>query len=106
MFFGPAIAYALALFGLCLLCPREVREKVSPFKIVGASAKAGWVQLRRWTHSIRTHALFGFVRPCPPDFSSRKVAERTAATLAAEAWPAIPFEAIELRVFRGACLAP
>jgi hypothetical protein len=48
LFAAPAIALALALWGLLGQTARAVRARVSPWRVVGATAAAGWSQLRRW----------------------------------------------------------
>jgi len=102
LFSGPAIALALALLGLLGWCPVEIRRRVSPWQTVGHTAKDGWVQLDRWTRSIRERALFPCVRSCPVEFSARQVAERAAGTLVALAWPRPTAEPIEAKAFHGA----
>jgi hypothetical protein len=84
-FSGPAIALALGLFGLGGLSAAEVRELVSPWMRVGATAARTWASLRRWARAVREARLFDFVRPCPPSFTLRQVAARAAQTLAASA---------------------
>jgi hypothetical protein len=80
-----AIALALALWGVAGLAPPEVRRRVSPFAIVGATAAAGWASLRRWTGAVRARRLFPIVRALPGEASLRQVAARAATTLAAYA---------------------
>jgi hypothetical protein len=103
LFSAPAIALALALFGLLGLCVVEIRRRVSPWQTVGHTAKDGWAQLGRWTRAIRKQALFSCVRSCPGEFSGRQVAERAAGTLVALASPRRhAAETIEAKAFRGA----
>jgi len=78
-----AIALALALWGVAGLAPPEVRRRVSPFAIVGATAAAGWASLRRWAGAVRARRLFPVVRALPAEASLRQVAARVATTLAA-----------------------
>jgi hypothetical protein len=78
-----AIALALALWSLAELAPAEVRTRVSPFAIVGATAAVGWASLRRWSRSVRAGQLFPVVRALPAEASLRQVAARAATTLAA-----------------------
>jgi hypothetical protein len=80
-----AIALALALWGVAGLAPPEVRRRVSPFTIVGATAAAGWASLRRWSRAVRAWRLFPVVRALPGEASLRQVAARGATTLAAYA---------------------
>jgi len=80
-----AIALALALWGVTGLAPPEVRRRVSPFTIVGATAAAGWASLRRWSRAVRAWRLFPVVRALPGEASLRQVAARAATTLAAYA---------------------
>ncbi len=78
-----AIALALALWSVAELAPAEVRRRVSPFTVVGASAAAGWASLRRWSRAVRAGRLFPVVRALPAEATLRQVAARAATTLAA-----------------------
>ena len=80
-----AIALALALLGLLGLSPEEVRRRISPWQIVAEAGR--WPTLRRWVEAARRGELFDRVRPSPPHFTEREVAERAAATLGALAPP-------------------
>lgn len=100
-----AIGFALALFGLLGLGLAEVRERTSPWRIVGEAARGGWATLRRWVEAIRARTLFPVVRGIPPDWTLRQAAERVAATLLAYAPPALASEPIVARVFAGAARA-
>lgn len=79
---GP-IALALFLYGVELLPTREVRSRVSPWKIVGEST--GWPSLRRWLAAPAR--MWRTVRASPEHFSSRQRAERVATSLAGHAPP-------------------
>ena len=78
-----AIALALALWSVAELGPAEVRARVSPLRIVGATAAAGWASLRRWSRAVRAGGLFPVVRALPEEATLRQVAARAATTLAA-----------------------
>jgi hypothetical protein len=78
-----AIALALTLFGVLGIAPGEVRRRVSPLRIVGATAAASWASLRRWSRAVRARSLFPGVRALPDDSTLREVAARAATTLAA-----------------------
>ncbi len=88
LFSGPAIAWALWLFGVTKQSAAKVRSQVSPWAQVGATAAAGWATLRRWARAVRDRRLFALVRRCPREWSPRQVAARAAMTLAALAAPA------------------
>jgi hypothetical protein len=90
------------VFGLLGLSPIEARRRTSPWSKIGYAAEKGWAQLQRWTRAIRQGDLLACVRPSPPGFSSRQVAERAATTLVALAAPAGSGESIEAQAFRGA----
>jgi hypothetical protein len=85
---GPAMAWALWLFGVAKETAAKVRRQVSPWSVVGATAAAGWATLRRWARAVRDRRLFARVRPCPAEWSPRRVAARVATTAAALALPA------------------
>jgi transposase len=56
---------------------------VSPLRIVGPTAAAGWASLRRWCRAVRARRLFQAVRALPAEAALRQVAARAATTLAA-----------------------
>lgn len=87
LFSAPAIAWALALYGLVLLPTWRIREAVSPWTYVGASAHRRWPAPGRWASAVQRGDVFGCVRPCPEGWGARQVAARAAATLAAHAPP-------------------
>jgi hypothetical protein len=101
-FSAPAIGLAMALFGVAEFAAHEVRRRVSPWSVVGPTAAAGWLTLRRWLRAARRGELFAAVRPAPPGFSSRQVAARVATTLAASALPHTA-KIFDEQVFAGAC---
>jgi hypothetical protein len=98
---GPAIAWALALFGVALLSPSAIRELVSPWRTWSST----WVQLLRWAGAAADGKLWHCVRPAPADWSARRVAERVATTVAAYAPPSPEPPAVEVLAFIGAALA-
>jgi hypothetical protein len=84
-----AIAQALALFGLERMSPAKVRRWTSPFRIIGATAAAGWVTIDRWCDDVRGGRLFP---------------ERAATTIGSRAPP--PWDAsLTVRAFVGAARA-
>jgi hypothetical protein len=96
-----AIALALAFYGVAGLAPAQVRRRVSPLRIVGPTAVAGWASLRRWCRAVRSRRLFSLVRAVPADATLRQVAARAATTLAAYV-PGSGGLAIEAAAFLGA----
>jgi len=96
-----AIALALALWAVAGLAPAEVRARVSPLRIVGPTAAAGWASLRRWSRAVRAGRLFPVVRALPAEATLRQVAARAATTLAGFA-PGSGGPSIELAAFLGA----
>ncbi len=105
LFGAAAIGLALVLFGVAELPMAAVRQRISPWRHVGASAQGSWLGLRRWVHAIRARQLFGNIRPAPPRFTAREIAARAAQTLAALAPPSLAAAAVEPRVFAGAVRA-
>ncbi len=77
-----AIGLALALYGICGLAAREVREAVSAWPVQGASS-TGWKSLRRWIATAST--LWPCIRAAPDSWQSMQRAERAATTLIAYA---------------------
>jgi hypothetical protein len=98
-----AIALALALWGIARLPPREVRSRVSPWRILGSTAVAGWASLRRWARAVRGGRLFAGVRVLPGGASLREVAARAATSLAARAPTCTQALSLEIRACIGAC---
>jgi hypothetical protein len=103
LYSGGAIALSLAVFGVAGLAPSEVRRQVSPLRIVGPTAAAGWVSLRRWCRAVRARRLFPAVRALPVEAALREIAARAATTLAACA-PSSAGLAIEAAAFLGASM--
>lgn len=105
LFAAAAIGLALTLFGVDGLPLSKVRERVSPWRRVGATAHGSWLAPRRWVRAIREGRLFASVRRSATHRTARQVAERAAMTLAALAPPALAHAAIVQRVFAGAARA-
>jgi hypothetical protein len=87
-----AVALALALHGVAALSPAETRRRVSPLRIVGATATGGWASLRRWCRAVRAGRVFPAVRALPAEATLRAVAARAATTLAAYGPGGVPLE--------------
>jgi hypothetical protein len=85
LYSASAIALALALYGIAELSPAEIRRQVSPLRIVGPTAAAGWASLGRWCRAVRAGGLFRGVRALPADATLRQIAARAATTVAAYA---------------------
>jgi hypothetical protein len=100
-----AIGFALALYGLVLATAREVRRRISPQTILGATAFTGWATLRRWTRAVAHRRLFPALPSSDPSAMLRRVAASAAASLAAYADPTSRGEALEHRAFLGAAHA-
>jgi hypothetical protein len=98
----PAIALALALWSLTSLPPAEVRRRISPWPVVGATAAAeGWVTLRRWARAGRAGRLFGAVGRLLVG-TLRQVAGLLAAVALGHAPPILRHLPREAQVFHGA----
>ena len=74
------IALAFALYGVLRQSLDAVYRELNPTRVRGYGAR-GWDSVLRWLSIAST--LFPDVRPSPPEWSSRRVAERAAMTLAA-----------------------
>jgi hypothetical protein len=97
-----AIAFALALYGVCTQSHAEVREQVNPSKIVGVAAERRWSTLGRWIDAVAERALFEAVPAMPSGLPRREVAARAAMAIGAHAPPAVQQGAPEVRAFVGA----
>lgn len=96
-----AIALGLALWGLLLMPAAEVRRRVNPAKLLGASAAGGWITLRRWARGVKERHLFP-TTPLPCRSTLRLAAASAAAALAGQAGPASRQRPIEQRAFETA----
>jgi hypothetical protein len=85
LYSAAAVGLALALWAVERLAPPAVRRRVSPWRVVGATAARGWTSLRRWARAVRSGDLFREVRASAPGVTLREVAARAATTLAAMA---------------------
>ena len=94
-----AIGLALALWALMGATEAETRARVSPFAIVGATAHARWITLRRWATDAGAGRLLSTARAPPVGFGRRQHAERAAAALVALASPGL---AVDAAAFAGA----
>ncbi len=91
-----AIALALTAWAVWLLPAAEVRDRVSPLRIVGPSDAERWPSLRRWAR--RASALFGL--PSAAAAAARAQAARAAQLVRARG----PTDRPEAeRAFIGAC---
>jgi hypothetical protein len=100
-----AIGFALALWGLVQATALAVRLRVSPAKVVGFDAMAGWVTLRRWAKAVQQRRLFASVPTAGPSATLREVAAFAATALAASADPTTRHLPLEQRAFLGAAHA-
>jgi len=98
----PAIALALARFGLLGESPAAVRRAVSPWRVVGAAAAGGWTTLGRWVAALRAGTLLPQTRASPPGATARQIAERAAQGAAAHALPTLRHLPMAEQVFQGA----
>jgi len=102
LYSASAIALALTLWGVEGLAPGEVRARVSPLRIIGASAAIGWTSLRRWARAVREAKIFGGLGVSIAGARWREVAAWTATALAVFAPCAADALAISERAFLGA----
>jgi hypothetical protein len=102
LYSGPAMAWAVALFGLLRYAPAAVRQLTSPWRTVGHAAEGTWHTLRRWLRAVAQGRLWPHLRRSQVGASPRDVAERVAAGLCAQAPPHLAREPFEVRVFCGA----
>jgi len=98
----PAIALALARFGLLGESPAAVRRAVSPWRVVGAAAAGMWITLGRWIVAVRRGTLLRQTRASPLGATARQIAERAAQGAAAHAPPTLRHLPIVAQVFHGA----
>jgi hypothetical protein len=95
------MALALALFGLLKLPMASVRDRLCPWRRVGACAYGRWTTLRRWLAAVREQRLIiAPNRDCSG--SDRNVASRLASVIAAQAPPQFLQRPQHERAFFGA----
>jgi hypothetical protein len=94
-----AVVWAIALYGIERLPSREVRRRVSPWRIVGTSA-ARWSTLRRWLRAAESGVLLATA----PAVSGtpREIARRLSYVLSASAPPGFRDETIAEQTVHGA----
>ena len=100
-----AIGLALALWGLLGATAAQVRRRVCPATVLGATGAMGWATLRRWARGIARRLLFRSTPSPGPSVSLRGVAAIAASALAASADPTTRALPIEHRAFLGAAQA-
>lgn len=104
LYSAAAIAWALALYGLSLLAPPDVREAVSPWRIVVASSASRWRTLSRWCGAVAAGSLFTRLLPLT-GATARQVAAAAATALSAFAVPAPEPPPLPVLAFQGAARA-
>jgi hypothetical protein len=105
LYTAPAMAWALALFGLMAASPTAIRELVSPLRLWGATSAARWQTLLRWAAAAAAGRLFPTVGEMPAEWPARKVAARVAAMLSACTLPSPEPPPLDVQAFHGAVLA-
>ncbi len=105
LYTAPAIAWALALFGLMAAAPTAIREMVSPLRLWGATSAARWQTLVRWAAAAGEGRLFPTVHAMPGEWPARMVAARVAAMLSACTLPSPEPPPLDVQAFHGAALA-
>lgn len=103
LYSAATIAWALALYGLSLLAPADVRELVSPWRVVVASSATRWRTLSRWCKA----AASGLFTRLPPltGATARQVAAAAAAAISAYAAPVPEPPSLDVLAFLGAARA-
>lgn len=104
LYSGPAIALALALFGIAGQAPDVVRKRISPLRIVGASEARRWRSLGRWARAARAGPLFGPLRTAAAGVSLRQIAERVCAMLIGRVPSSLEGLPLESRAMLGAAM--
>jgi hypothetical protein len=89
LYAATAIALALALFGLLRRSVAQVRAQVSPWRVVGTGSVGRWCTLAAWVRALPQGGLFAALPACPAAWSSRRIAARAAAALAARSPQAV-----------------
>ena len=101
LFSSVAITWALALYGVDRRSAAEVRHRINPWRVVGATAARGWQALRHWITAARVEALlpvrqalngpprsaaaslcFELAAMAPPAFRAESLAHQSVAGMA------------------------
>lgn len=98
-----AIVAALSMYGAERVSSREVRRRVSPWRVVGAAAERTWQTLQRWIRAARAGHLFPFAMTARG--APREVAERVSRMLMAKAPPSWADLPVTVQVVQGALQA-
>ena len=85
LFSSVAIASSLVLYGVEFFAAARVRQLISPWRVVGATAARSWKTLGRWIAAIQSHTLLPITRPLP--HKPKAAASAAALLLAALAPP-------------------
>lgn len=104
LYSAAAIAWALALYGLSLLAPPDVRELVSPWQVVTASSASRWRTLSRWCGAVAAGGLFTRLPPLI-GATARQAAAAAATAISAFAVPAPEPPPLSVLAFHGAARA-
>lgn len=99
-----AIGLALLHFGHQMAPMRQIRQRVSPWR-VSFESPSQWSSLSRWLKAIEAGQLFEQVRPAAPGSPARLRAERAASMLLSLAPAALAGASLDEQVFAGAALA-
>jgi len=100
LFCAAAVVWALSLFGCDGLSPRRVRERISPWRVVGAAAARSWQALREWVRAAQAGQLLP-LRPLG-GISPRQVATRVIWALTAQAPPSLRDASVAQQAVSGA----
>ena len=80
-----AVVWALSLYGVTKMAAAAVRQRISPWRLVGATAAASWQTLRRWSTCAGSGGFLP-VRPIAHQ-SPREAAGAVVMALTARAPP-------------------
>jgi hypothetical protein len=99
-----AIGLSLLLFGLEQQPVRQIRQRVSPWRL-SFESQDRWTTLNRWLNAVEAGWLFQGVRLAAPGCPARLRAERAASMLLSFAPGMLANGSLDERVFAGAALA-
>ena len=96
-----AIAWSLALLGVCGWTWKEVRQAVSVWKLPAGDVVSTWKTLRRWIGDVSRGTLLGGLPRSPAAASAKQIAERAAMALAAHGPPSTHSLPLDRQAFLG-----
>ena len=99
LFSSVAIVWALALYGIEQAAAAEVRRRINPWRVVGATAARGWQSLSNWSDAAQCRGLLPL--RAVMSGTARQVAAAVSWALSALAPPALRAQSVAHQAVSG-----